>query len=258
MRFLLVWVLLSHRLVAFSHILLLLCLPSSLSPSLSLPLLHRDLPRRQPLLGAQAPLLLHPSWHLFCCRRLGLSLFPRLYRGGCCCSCFLSSKRRRDLPPLLLPYPHGWVCWYVMGLLLSSLPPSPFSVGQTTATFWLKLTPLPLSLPPRIGTMAVGLISALSCFEVAPGILKSLAEDRSIHWLSSLDLGRVYSFAYRDGVPVRAILLTSLLVLPFFFVPNIDLVARCAAVCFLTMVRFCPSFPPSLPPPLPPSFLTHS
>ena len=122
MRFLLVWVLLSHCLVAFSHILLLLFLPPSISPSLSLPLLHRDLPRRQPLLGAQAPLSLHPSWHLFCCRRLGLSLFPRLYRGGCCCSCFLSSKRRRDLPSLLLPYPHGWVCWYVMGLLLSSLP----------------------------------------------------------------------------------------------------------------------------------------
>lgn len=41
------------------------------------------------------------------------------------------------------------------------------------------------------GTMAVGLISALSCFEVSPRILQSLAEDRAIRVLSDWELNKV-------------------------------------------------------------------
>jgi len=83
-----------------------------------------------------------------------------------------------------------------------------------------------------IGAIAVGLISALSCFETAPMILQAIAEDRAVQILNPLDLGRVSVWNHE---PNRAIAFTCALVFPFLFVTKLDFIAETAAVCFLAM-----------------------
>lgn len=48
---------------------------------------------------------------------------------------------------------------------------------------------------------------------------------------------QLYSWRNRGQVPVRSILLTGALALPFLFLSSIEVIARATSVCFLTMYR---------------------
>ena len=81
-----------------------------------------------------------------------------------------------------------------------------------------------------IGTVIIGLGSALSCLDVAPRILQSLAADGYIPIL------RI--FAQLDGKsqePRRATLVTFLLCFPTLFIEDIETVATYASLAFLCM-----------------------
>lgn len=97
-----------------------------------------------------------------------------------------------------------------------------------------KYVLLVLAFPSKwvsvIGTILIGLGSALSCVDVAPRILQSIAKDGFIPLLQPFEV-----LSGKSMEPRRAVLMTLALCLPAMFIPDIETVATYTSLAFLCM-----------------------